>query len=657
LEIDKEYTVCITTFGNDVYWGKVVQATYSPTARRTCVAANVEDISCDYMESGRNNMTVASIEKSIKISEEILREKNERLQIERELFEMKKSKCEQNWTLQTMQFQFATILKRLDAISMPLTPAAADGCNLLPNLTSLPVEVDNSITPNMNPCSLPSTYQTSSQVLAGNPSLSVPIPNNLSLDPMAVQQLPPACSNQRGKFNVYTPVATEIMNPCSVHPSVGDFSEMYSSSVPLTTVPERPALPTSTLISVLRIRQFQLSDGEIPAMNDEDLNNNFQQREYNPKQISLRKMQYGEPPSYVLNGCYGARLEASSGIQQQALTKQYHQLENGLIDMGYAIQQVERGLESSERLNTGGSGSGCVLKEPISLCEEQEKTFYVNRSLDKNNYVLQKTERLHVPKMSHFRDAAVCDVLGVARSEDEDNQNVASFNAGSLSTVAFDRRILIGILKYTPYMPYTEVGEQAVYTVKRSDDDLSNQNWPLFFVQIQNEGLLDIINLYVDCATAAEPLPTEDIVRYFKYVQWSDKLVFIIYTSAKVGRLCVSYCHAFQAKLRAVITAIYDNDVEVHYIDYGNYEKVTYNDLHSINQLPTITRMHPAMAIPCLLSDLSDIHTDFNNCTQNDILRFMDTVSCEKPFFKLKFLRKRSDGVMIVQLMDSISKP
>lgn len=39
---------------------------------------------------------------------------------------------------------------------------------------------------------------------------------------------------------------------------------------------------------------------------------------------------------------------------------------------------------------------------------------------------------------------------------------------------------------------------------------------------------------------------------------------------------------------RAVITAIYDTDVEVHYIDYGNYERVTYNDLHSINELVSI---------------------------------------------------------------------
>uniref|UniRef100_A0A1I8EJ86 Uncharacterized protein n=1 Tax=Wuchereria bancrofti TaxID=6293 RepID=A0A1I8EJ86_WUCBA len=75
----------------------------------------MEDIYCDEVE----DMIVPSIEQSIQISEEKLREKNERLQIERELLEMK------NWTLQTLQLQFATILKRLNTISIPFAPASS----------------------------------------------------------------------------------------------------------------------------------------------------------------------------------------------------------------------------------------------------------------------------------------------------------------------------------------------------------------------------------------------------------------------------------------------------------------------------------------------------------------------------------------------------
>ncbi|EJW73652.1 hypothetical protein WUBG_15442 [Wuchereria bancrofti] len=53
---------------------------------KTHTATNMEDIYCDEVE----DMIVPSIEQSIQISEEKLREKNERLQIERELLEMKK---------------------------------------------------------------------------------------------------------------------------------------------------------------------------------------------------------------------------------------------------------------------------------------------------------------------------------------------------------------------------------------------------------------------------------------------------------------------------------------------------------------------------------------------------------------------------------------
>ncbi|EJW80903.1 hypothetical protein WUBG_08188 [Wuchereria bancrofti] len=194
--------------------------------------------------------------------------------------------------------------------------------------------------------------------------------------------------------------------------------------------------------------------------------------------------------------------------------------------------------------------------------------------------------------------------------------------------------LLVITLFLQSYVPYIEVVEQRVYTVKRSDDDWSNQNWPLFFVQIQEDKLLDIIDQYLDCLAAVEPLPRKDI---------------------KLGTLCVSYCRAFQAMFRAVITAIYDTNVEVHYIDYGNYERVTYNDLHSIDDLPGITKRHPAMGIPCLLVNVDDINIGFNE-DNNSLLHFMNAVSCEKPFFKLKFLRKRTDNVMVVELVDNNDK-
>uniref|UniRef100_A0AAF5PN16 Tudor domain-containing protein n=1 Tax=Wuchereria bancrofti TaxID=6293 RepID=A0AAF5PN16_WUCBA len=677
LEVDKEYTVCITTFADDgVYWGKVVQVTQPSATQKTHTATNMEDIYCGEVD----DMTVPSIEQSIQISEEKLREKNERLQIERELLEMKKSKFEQDWTLQTLQLQFATILKRLNTISIPFAPASASTCNSFPNLTSLPVQTESGLNSNTSSWNQYSSFpacQGWAQAGTVNPSLCATLPNNLSFNPMTVQQLPPVYPNQQER-NMHTRATTQIMNPCSVYSNAGDFFETYNDSVALNTTREstRPSSPTSTLASQgARICHFRPSDSEISAIVNGDLNNNFQQQEYKPKQTLLRKTQYGQPPTHVLNEYYSMTgLKTSTGVQQQASTKQ-HQLTNAGAE--YAIQHVEQGSENGNRLNS--NGAGYFSAEPISLREIQEKALYIHRSRDRNGYLMQETERQYAPAISqcmpaisrcipavsqcmpaishcvpvmsqcaptisqcapaisqcaptisHFRNATICDTL----NENEDNQNVANLKADNLSAFKFNDYHFIRSLKYESYVPYIEVVEQRVYTVKRSDDDWSNQNWPLFFVQIQEDKLLDIIDQYLDCLAAVEPLPRKDI---------------------KLGTLCVSYCRAFQAMFRAVITAIYDTNVEVHYIDYGNYERVTYNDLHSIDDLPGITKRHPAMGIPCLLVNVDDINIGFNE-DNNSLLHFMNAVSCEKPFFKLKFLRKRTDNVMVVELVDNNDK-
>uniref|UniRef100_A0A8R1TQ66 Tudor domain-containing protein n=1 Tax=Onchocerca volvulus TaxID=6282 RepID=A0A8R1TQ66_ONCVO len=626
LEVDKEYTVCIATIGDDdVYWGTIVQAMQPSAMEKTYAAANMEDICCDYIKDEDNNTIVTSIEQLNQISEEKLREKNERLQVERELFELKKSKFEQDWALQTLQLQFATILKRLDTIAMPSIPATNTTCNSVPNLTSRPVQVHSYLTSNMNswnPSSALSTFQARAQ--ATNPSQSANLSTNLSIDPMTVQQLSPIFPDQ-GKLNAHAPAATQIMNSCSTHPIVGDLSKMYNSPVSLITVPKsaRPSSRISTLASHnAGMGHSRPTYSKASAMFMGDLNNNFQQRGYRAKQ-ALCKTQYGEPPIHVLNECYNtADLGVSVGIQQQALMKQCHQFEN--VDTKYPIQHVERGSEKHIRSNV--DDSEFLSGESMSLHEMQEKPLYVHNSRDENSYLMQKTKQQFV---------SVCDVSEALKSEDESNQNITNFKAGNLSTVLFSNGGLIGTLKYKCYMPYIEVEKQTIHTVKRSDDDRSNQNWPLFFVQIQEDGLLDIIDQYLNGLTAAEPLPKENI---------------------KLGTLCVSYCHAFQAMFRAVITAIYDTNVEVHYIDYGNYERVSYNDLRSISEQSKITRMHPAMGIPCLLSDVNDINIGLNGCVDNDILCFMNAVSCEKPFFKLKFLRKRIDDVMIVELINNNGK-
>lgn len=62
----------------------------------------------------------------------------------------------------------------------------------------------------------------------------------------------------------------------------------------------------------------------------------------------------------------------------------------------------------------------------------------------------------------------------------------------------------------------------------------------------------------------------------------------IIRIFQQVGTLCVSFCRAFESMFRAVITNICRADIEVHYVDYGNYETVNKDDLKSISNLVDI---------------------------------------------------------------------
>lgn len=87
LEVDKEYVIRLTTFADDgIYWGNVVQATQHSAVQK--IPTN------SYCDRGKNESSntgdTAPVEQSLKILEEKLREKNERLKAERELFEMKK---------------------------------------------------------------------------------------------------------------------------------------------------------------------------------------------------------------------------------------------------------------------------------------------------------------------------------------------------------------------------------------------------------------------------------------------------------------------------------------------------------------------------------------------------------------------------------------
>ncbi|EFO16415.1 hypothetical protein LOAG_12092 [Loa loa] len=183
-------------------------------------------------------------------------------------------------------------------------------------------------------------------------------------------------------------------------------------------------------------------------------------------------------------------------------------------------------------------------------------------------------------------------------------------------------------LKYKPYFAHINVEFGHKYAVSRSDEDIACSLWPLFFVQIQSDEYQKILEAHLDSLVANTPLANTEIV---------------------IGTLCVAYCERFNAKFRAVITAICSNLVEIFYIDYGNYEWVGHSTLWSIADQDKTTIIHPGMAIPCILNAY-DQEKIASRLSRNDVVKMKLAVGCGQWGFYLNFRKRRPDGVCVVEL-------
>lgn len=184
------------------------------------------------------------------------------------------------------------------------------------------------------------------------------------------------------------------------------------------------------------------------------------------------------------------------------------------------------------------------------------------------------------------------------------------------------------VIKYRHLFEYVKVTCGQTEVVRRSDDDSANITWPLFFVQIQKNELINFLEENLDTLQPEIVLPENNL---------------------EIGTLCVSYCRTFDSMFRAVITEVTGEQVEVYYVDYGNYEFVSAKDLKAIEDQSEEARTHPGMAVPCILESLESVSVSF---AEDEKLK--EAVSCDLDSFRLRFIRVRSDGVYVVQLDDQL---
>ncbi|KAK6114604.1 Tudor domain family protein [Brugia pahangi] len=152
--------------------------------------------------------------------------------------------------------------------------------------------------------------------------------------------------------------------------------------------------------------------------------------------------------------------------------------------------------------------------------------------------------------------------------------------------------------------------------------------------QIQHDDLLDVLEEQLDSLQPTSLISEEEL---------------------QVGTLCVSFCRTFDSLFRAVITNINNIGIEVHYVDYGNYETVNRDDQMSIFNLSDVARTYPGMAIPCMLFNSLVSSTVSNSAETEDefITNLKDAVSCEHHSFRIRILQIREDRICIVEYISS----
>ncbi|VDM27154.1 unnamed protein product, partial [Toxocara canis] len=330
-------------------------------------------------------------------------------------------------------------------------------------------------------------------------------------------------------------------------------------------------------------------------------------------QRSSNRYQYGEPPRHLLSDYdYG---DVYGGVGRKCVKLA------GVCRPFYALltfTMMHYGATLSVRLHTFVGQIVLYARRPR---DKDGNLLYTSDESTDQEAESESLSENQTEDETRFPDSSVRDaVLAVDANGDSDSGSANLFNVGCIKA-----------LKFVPYVKHVDVKDGCECVVKRSDDDHDNVQWPLFFVQVQDEQQLDFIEENFDSLQAQNSLPDDQVV---------------------VGTLCASFCRAFEAVFRAVITGVGEDGVEVHYVDYGNYELVDRSLLKSLDDQTEITRTHVAMAIPCILKAMEDTYAKADGeVTDGEVAKMQMDVSCDLEQFTLRFLRQRPDGVHVVEVV------
>ncbi|KAK6105932.1 Tudor domain family protein [Brugia pahangi] len=247
------------------------------------------------------------------------------------------------------------------------------------------------------------------------------------------------------------------------------------------------------------------------------------------------------------------------------------------------------------------------------MVHPQIRTFYVRKLRNRKGKLLYTSDESLADEISY--DEARCSLI---TSNNGDEDVIVVENKTSVTANLLEKKIALDMNE--PVTSFIRLRKRA----------------PIY--QIQHDDLLDVLEEQLDSLQPTSLISEEEL---------------------QVGTLCVSFCRTFDSLFRAVITNINNIGIEVHYVDYGNYETVNRDDQMSIFNLSDVARTYPGMAIPCMLFNSLVSSTVSNSAETEDefITNLKDAVSCEHHSFRIRILQIREDRICIVEYISSFAGP
>ncbi|KHN79885.1 hypothetical protein Tcan_02704, partial [Toxocara canis] len=512
---------------------------------------------------------------------EDLAERENALRRERELLEAARSKRDQDIALMTMQLQIANISRKVDAIASCSMPNATFGSGGYAMLHAALQLNSNYALPLRYGLQQPNQNAIRSWLEANNELLTA-IQRTQGLQ----AQQGGASGGAGGLYPLLPSHTTPLNTPAS--------APVNPMPHPSGSADRSSAAPTLTASNGFSMTQHQDESASEMVLNSTDYKGpaNVEHAIFGdtrPVRVKEESTSRSSTVSVVGSPSFGRISSFAQTSKRSQSISLNASPDSGLLSSTYANRPGGFGSRNRSTTEYG--------EPPKHLISEYERSLSKKNATCERNLYKSRPSCTICQAEGHFANSCPSNIMSQAGGDNADVSDDVTVqksglinmerNAESAKTKRVDdsqvcdtalsavvdsaydgatnsnRKWRHSVFNYTSYVEHVGVEDGRDYVVKRSDGDDGNARWPLFFVQVGRDAQLDFIEEHLDSLESQCGLRDNELV---------------------VGTVCASYCAAFEGTFRAVITRIDEGgQIEVHYIDYGNYEMVGRSQLKSLD--------------------------------------------------------------------------